>query len=227
MAAPVVTGIVGLLVEEFRLRGYGPAGYTPPASLVKAILIHTAQDLGRSGPDYMYGWGLVDARAAVELIEKDYAGGRWVRFGYETLAPGQSLTWPVSLNAPQNLRVTIAWADPAGAPNTGGEDNPTPALVHDLELRIIGPDGTVYEPYRLDPTYPDATAARGPNHVDNVEMVEIAGAAAGTYIVKVSHSGALSAPQPFAIVFGIPKGSSSGGGGRGRRGGWPRWRRWR
>ena len=38
---------------------------------MKAILIHTAFDLGNPGPDYQFGWGALDAQAAVDLVIAD------------------------------------------------------------------------------------------------------------------------------------------------------------
>ena len=64
MAAPVVSGITALIIEEFRKQ----TGIDPLPSTVRAILINTALDLGNTGPDYTYGFGKVDARAAVDAV---------------------------------------------------------------------------------------------------------------------------------------------------------------
>src|SRR4029079_6653957 len=67
-AAPVVTGLAGWLFEAF-----GDAG-TPvtaiPPERIKAIIIHTAKDIDRVGPDYNTGYGLVQAPAAVRIAQE-------------------------------------------------------------------------------------------------------------------------------------------------------------
>ena len=37
------------------------------SSLLKALLIHTADDLGNVGPDYKFGWGLINVKAAADV----------------------------------------------------------------------------------------------------------------------------------------------------------------
>lgn len=56
MSAPHVAGIVALMIEANRK-------LTP--AQVESILVKTAKDRGRKGKDHEYGYGLVDAHAAV------------------------------------------------------------------------------------------------------------------------------------------------------------------
>src|SRR3569832_2983408 len=72
MAAPVVSGAIALLVERYRAV---TGGVTPTPQLIRALLAETAVDLGFLGPDYAYGWGLMDARAALEVIDVDEGSG--------------------------------------------------------------------------------------------------------------------------------------------------------
>ncbi|MCA9771652.1 MAG: S8 family serine peptidase [Myxococcales bacterium] len=58
-STPTVTGIVGLLVEA-------NPDITPEE--VRQLLKDTAVDLGDAGPDNKYGWGFVDAYAAVQAV---------------------------------------------------------------------------------------------------------------------------------------------------------------
>ncbi|WP_329858719.1 autotransporter domain-containing protein [Stenotrophomonas hibiscicola] len=57
MAAPHVTGALGLLFERFP--------YLDSAQ-VRDVLLTTARDLGAPGIDEIYGWGLMDLRKAIE-----------------------------------------------------------------------------------------------------------------------------------------------------------------
>ncbi|HEL4830652.1 TPA: autotransporter domain-containing protein [Stenotrophomonas maltophilia] len=57
MAAPHITGALGLLFERFP--------YLNNAQ-VRDVLLTTARDLGDPGVDEIYGWGMVDLRKAIE-----------------------------------------------------------------------------------------------------------------------------------------------------------------
>lgn len=209
MSGPTATGAVGLLIHHMRNSGYG-AAYRPPLSLVKALLIQTAEDLGTAGPDYQFGYGNLDARAAADLIAAD--AGAFSRLKHETLANGGSFSFTITLGAPADIRVTLAWSDLNGAANVGGLDDATPALVHDLNLRIEGPPGaTTYRPYKLNVAAPADPATTGINTVDNVEQVTIASAPAGTYTVTIDHAGSLLSPQKFSLAasHALPAGGGS------------------
>ena len=57
MAAPHVTGALGLLIERF------PYLDNPQ---IRDVLLTTAQDLGEPGVDDVYGWGLIDLKKAID-----------------------------------------------------------------------------------------------------------------------------------------------------------------
>ncbi|MEN4939215.1 autotransporter domain-containing protein [Stenotrophomonas sp. TWI1151] len=57
MAAPHITGALGLLMERFP--------YLDNAQ-VRDVLLTTARDLGAPGVDAIYGWGMVDLKTAIE-----------------------------------------------------------------------------------------------------------------------------------------------------------------
>ena len=58
MAAPHVAATAALVVAS------GVVGENPSPAAIEARLKQTAHDLGRPGPDALYGAGLVDAAAA-------------------------------------------------------------------------------------------------------------------------------------------------------------------
>ncbi|MCX5653777.1 MAG: S8 family serine peptidase [Planctomycetota bacterium] len=71
-AAPTVTGTVGLL-NELHMQIYG----TPMRSdMVRAVLCHTADDLGSVGPDFVYGWGMLNAVVAADHVAASAIQGR-------------------------------------------------------------------------------------------------------------------------------------------------------
>lgn len=197
MAAPAVTGMVALLAEQWR-RTFANANATP--AQLKALLIAGAEDLGNPGPDYTFGFGLVNAKKSVDLIRADGASGLHIR--NFTFAEGQQQSFeaPLVVDATQNLRVVLNWPDPA-IPYLGGDVFfAEKALVNDLDLRVIDPAGNVLRPYVLDVNAPNAAATKGVNGVDNIEMVEIPNATPGVYRVIASGTRVTEGPQEAVLV---------------------------
>ncbi|MBL9212134.1 MAG: S8 family serine peptidase, partial [Opitutaceae bacterium] len=200
MSAPNASGTAVLLVDYF---GEQLPGQAMRASTLKGLMIHTADDIGTAGPDYSYGWGLIDAEAAALQI-KAHAQAPTSKFIHEGLltTASPSYSFPFTWDGVNPIRATICWTDPAG-PVLTGLDNRTPALVNDLDLRITGPGGvTTHLPFVLNVNSPASAATFGDNVVDNVEQVLIAAPVAGTYTLTVSHKGVLDgAQQHFSLLL--------------------------
>ena len=71
MASPNVCGSLALLQDYYAdVHGEPMRGAT-----LKALALHTAREAGPApGPDYLYGWGLLDALAALRLVQADEEG---------------------------------------------------------------------------------------------------------------------------------------------------------
>jgi hypothetical protein len=195
MSAPAVTGMSALLVEQWR-RTFANAD--PAPAVLKTLFIAGAEDLGNDGPDYTYGFGMVNAKNSVDLIIADGGAGRRVKTA--SLAQDAMFAAPMTVTGGQNLRVVVGWSDPEVIifPSDGIA---TSALVNDIDLRVITPGGETVLPYVLDRTRPTFEATRGVNTIDNTEVVEIRNAAAGTYRVEVEGSRITAqSPQPFVLV---------------------------
>ncbi len=195
MATPNVCGTATQLLEYFRR-----FGDEPRASTMKALLIHTADDLGTAGPDYAFGWGLVNGMAAADLIAGDHRGMgvTHIREALRTDADGWlEYTYTSAGAAP--FKATLCWTDPPGTA-TSGDDDRTSKLVHDLDLRVLDPNGTLHYPFNLDYTNPGAAADREDNSRDNVEQVLISAPVAGTYTVRVRRWGSMTASQYFSLI---------------------------
>ena len=127
------------------------------------------------GPDYRHGWGLMDAQAAVTLMDDAADPTVTDVFILEDEECGGVLTLdgtPGSLLDP--IKVTLVWTDVPGAANTAGTDDRTPALMNDLDLLVVAPNGLHYYPWTLDPATPGFNASQSqPNRVDNVEQVQV------------------------------------------------------
>jgi subtilisin family serine protease len=196
MAAPNVTGTIALLAEHFENR----FGMDADGATKKGVAIHTAADAGNRGPDYAYGWGLVNAADAAVFISNAAvgAGGDTIIQGTYT---GNSLTYRFASDGTQPIKATLVWMDPPGQVHPAGVlDVRTPVLVHDLDLSITNTAGTVFHPWTLNPEIPSAPAVRtGPNRVDNVEQVLIDSPQLGVYTVRVSDFNGVS-NQAFALL---------------------------
>ncbi|MHC4497899.1 MAG: S8 family serine peptidase [Planctomycetota bacterium] len=201
MSTPNASGSAVLLLQ---LYGRLFPGQAMLASTLKGLIIHTADDLGNPGPDYSFGWGLMNAHAAADLImdhNEHPAANKIVEGLLDAANPNDSYTF--TWNGDTAIRATLCWTDPpAGA--LSGLDNPSPRLINDLDLRIIGPNGVdLYYPYVLDPVNPANPATTGDNVLDNVEQVCIESPnVPGIYTVLVEHKGTLTNyEQHYSLII--------------------------
>lgn len=194
MATPNISGSIGLLLEHQR-NLYGEVVLR--SSTMKALLLHTADDAGNTGPDYSFGWGLANFKTAAELIEENYNTGYNIR-EYE-LTDGQTISFQVYKDAAQDLKVTMVWNDPAGTPPAASLNPRDKMLVNDLDLRLD--NGTTFMPWVLDVENPGNTATKGDNITDNVEQVIISNGNEEIVTVEISHKGSLSGGSQIVSVI--------------------------
>ena len=207
MATPSTAGSAALLAQLYA-REF--SGQWMRASLLKGLLIHTADDLGTAGPDYKFGWGLINVKAAADVILAHKASlassPKLFTNSVSAAVAGQTNTFIWDGTSP--IRVTLCWTDPAGT--VQADNSRTPNLRHNLDLRVTAPDGTtVYMPYVMPfvGTWSDASmtnaAITGDNNVDNVERVDIASPTqSGVYTVTVMRDGSLySSPQAYSLII--------------------------
>ncbi|HET6723690.1 MAG TPA: S8 family serine peptidase, partial [Chitinophagaceae bacterium] len=72
-AAAVVSGTVAVMQQVY---ADSNSLVLPPASLVKAALYNSAEDIYRTGIDYKTGYGLLNSYASIKAIQnKEYDGG--------------------------------------------------------------------------------------------------------------------------------------------------------
>ncbi len=193
MASPNVTGTLLLLQQYYKIKNKR----FMKAATLKALACHTADDAGNPGPDAVYGWGLLNAKKAAEAIT---ANGLGSFISEESLQQGQTFTMTVNSNGTEPLQATIAWMDVPGTTNNGTLNDPTPALVNDLDIRIT--KGTfTYFPWGLTNNPYDNAVNNVDNRVDNIEKISIP-AASGTYTITVRHKGTLvQGPQNFSLII--------------------------
>jgi alpha-tubulin suppressor-like RCC1 family protein len=197
MASPGVTGAVNLIRKHYQNVRLAD----PSAAMLKALVIHSAREAGPNpGPDYMFGWGLMSASEAVQVVSQASTGRAVVTEG--TLEANGIYTMTVLTTGSEPLKATLVWTDPPGTPPSPSLDPPTKVLVNNLELQIADTEAmTNYLPWVLDAATPANPPRRAVNNSDNVEQVVVDPAATKTYTISVYHSGALTGgSQNFALV---------------------------
>jgi hypothetical protein len=207
MSSPNVSGSLGLLLHHRKnLFGNNPMR----ASTLKALVIHTADESGANpGPDYIFGWGLMNTLKAVQVMSTDGQAGGSKHIRELTLSQGQTIDITAISNGSQPLRATICWTDPAGTPPPPSLNPSTIMLVNDLDLRVIQ-STTTYFPWILNPSSPSAPATGGDNIRDNVEQVYIASPTAGVHTIRIMHKGLLSGGSQVVslVITGVTFDSS-------------------
>jgi subtilisin family serine protease len=199
MAAPAITGLIVLLQQHYNNLNQ----VFMKAATVRGLLCHTADEAGASkGPDYEYGWGLANGKEAAKIIS---ANGTSALILETSLNDKAVFTREVTIGTSRPLVISIAWTDPVGVgavviPVT--EDSRTPHLVNNLDLKVIDDSGTVYYPWKLDPSSLNNPATQNSdNNVDNIEKVYIENAPAGKYTIQVTHKGVLqNGTQDFSLI---------------------------
>lgn len=199
MSTPAVAGVVAQLIEDWRARGFGGANARPLPALVKGFLMHSARDQGQDGPDFIFGYGTVDARALMDLERagnNTLTGTATTRWGTDSVSQGQTDTFTIQVPAgATELKVSLAWDDaPSASASTGG-------LVNNLNLELVAPDTTIARPWVLSSVSPHLAATTGVNNLDNQEQVRVTSPQAGTWTVRVVGTTVPQGPQSYALLM--------------------------
>ncbi len=111
-ACAVVSGIAALVIEAWE-RNHASG---PRLDVLRGLLLHTARDAGRPGPDYDFGWGVADAGAAAALaLGETGRGTAFHRTGSAAAGATREFLLKVT-DGRLPLRVTLAWTDSPGTP---------------------------------------------------------------------------------------------------------------
>lgn len=191
-AAPGIAGISAQLYELYKDNNNDEL---PPSALIKAAMLNTANDAGNEGPDFKFGWGIVNGLRAGMLIEDE-------RYLSEEISQGNTNTHNVNIpSGTAQVRFMLYWSDKAATPGAN------PALVNDLDLKVKTPSNTTLLPWILDHT-PNATALDSPaepgiDRLNNMEQVLINAPAAGNYEISVEGFNIPQGPQEYFVVYEI------------------------
>jgi len=186
-ATPAVTGILGLMQDYYWQTHHNT--YMRSTTL-KGLAIHTAGPAGTEGPNTTFGWGVIHAANAADLIGRNNGGGSgFIR--ELILNNGETQSFSYTGSGSEEIAATIAWLDSAGL-----------QLVRDLDLRVYV-DGVEQLPWRLKNGAPHEPAERGDNSADNLERVNTGiNKADANVLVKVSHKGTIGSKFiPYSLII--------------------------
>ncbi len=191
-AAPGIAGVSAQLYEAY---GNLNGGALPQSALIKAALLNTANEAGNIGPDYKFGWGIVNGLRAAKVIEEN-------RYLSDDITQGATNNHTIAVpTGTTQVRFMVYWSDVQASAGAN------PALVNDLDLEVGDPIGVQRQPWILDPTPNAATldnpATTGVDHLNNVEQVLINNPVAGNYTIEVSGFNVPVGPQEYFVVYEI------------------------
>lgn len=189
-AAPSVAGLAAMLYQAFRL---AYEGENPTFAHIKAVMMNTAEDLGRSGPDYEYGYGRPNGIRALKAIRNQW-------FMEATVAHQQTNTHNIVVSpGTKQLRIMCYWFDPEGTPNASR------TLVNDLNISVQTPNGQVVLPWVLSTAvHIDSItrpAYRGIDRVNVMEQITIDYPPTGVYQLRVNGHLVPRGPQPYIVSY--------------------------
>src|ERR1700722_1223874 len=201
MATPNVTGSLYLLQEYYTK--LHPASFMRSATL-KGLAIHTADEAGPSeGPDYEFGWGLLDVLKGANVITSSFNHQTDTIIESALNSTTNTYTFTAVASGKGGLVATLSWTDPAATPVPVilALHNTTSMLVNDLDMRITTGTQT-FMPWILDPANPSNPATRGDNFRDNVEKINVDSVTPGqTYTITITHKGILArGQQAFSLL---------------------------
>jgi len=195
MATPIAAG-AATLVRQYFTDGYYPAGaateagFEPSAALLRAVLLAGAADLGEDAgegavPSNGQGFGRVDLGRSLWFAGDPTRERLWIANGDASrVGLGEALSWDVPVQQGTDLHVALAWTD---VPGVSGAAR---ALVQDLDLEVVAPDGTVYR----------GNGGRSWDRDDVEEVVHVRGAAAGNWTVRVHGANLPEGDQAFSLA---------------------------
>ncbi len=195
MATPAAAGASILVAQDYkRLTNDADIRH----DILKAILIDTAKDIGNPGPDYKAGFGMIDAKAAVDVVNSLSTKDPLININ--TVGHQKESVYEFTTLGKSNFKTTLVWIDPQANPSS----NET--LVNDLDMLLENvKTGEKFYPYTLDKDHPSLNAVQTkPNHVDNIEQIEIKNLPAGKYRLTIKGTKVITDTQEFSLVSSLP-----------------------
>ncbi|WP_415579925.1 T9SS type A sorting domain-containing protein [Flavobacterium longum] len=189
-ASPKFVGDMAILTQVYKEKN---GGTEPTSSLMRAIMMNTADDLGNAGPDFVYGFGCPNLRRSYNTINE-------VRYVTSSVSNGGTNNHTVTVPAgTKQIRAMIVWPDVAAAVNA------STAIVNNLNLVAKDPSNVSYNPWVLNSAANAATlddpATRGIDNLNTIEQVTVDNPQAGIWTLQVSGASVPSGPQTYYLVY--------------------------
>ncbi len=157
----------------------------PSPALVKAALINSAEELDEANggpgpvPNNDEGWGRITLTNIV--VANVNAAPRYYQYLDQSVLLTNSQVYSQHIfvqGADQPLKITLAYTDVPGFPGA------IPAIVNNLNLELVGPDGTLYRgnQFGAGESVPNPPS---PDTLNNVQGIYLSQPAPGDYLVRV------------------------------------------
>lgn len=190
-ATALASGIAILFEQKYK----SLFGKAPSSALARSIFINSADDLGIPQVDYVYGYGKLNAREALNTLTDN-------RYKTGVISQDQDFSFPIQVSVNQkSIKVTLVWNDPPA------QLNAAQSIVNHLDLSLVSPSGEVILPWVLS-SYPhlDSLAAPAKRKIDQlntVQQVSLENLAPGTYTVHIKGRKVQQALQDFSIAYSL------------------------
>lgn len=189
-ASPKAVGDIAILAQVYKDKN---AGIEAASSLLRAVIMNTADDLGNPGPDYIHGFGRPNLRRAYQVINSNQiiigSVANGVTNNHNIVIPSQV----------KQVRVMVVWPDVAAAVNAN------PAIVNNLNLVLRDPSLATYNPWVLNSAANvasiSAPATRGVDNLNTIEQVTVDNPVAGQWNIAVNGISVPSGPQVYYLVY--------------------------
>ena len=197
MASPAIAGNALLLQQHYENLNNS----FMKAATLKGLILHSADEAGaNNGPDYEFGWGLINAQKAAMIISNVLNQNSLIQ--ELTLNNNETKTIQIKASGNEPLKVSISWTDKASTANNGVVDDQTLKLVNDLDLRVIK-DNQTFFPWTLNPQeYWLPASNTTDNFRDNFERIDLTNPVAnGIYTIQISHKNSLDGNlQTYSLI---------------------------
>lgn len=199
MATPMVTSVFAIWQEAALAWLEKPL----KSASLRALMAHTAAQVGELVlPNHQVGWGLIDNKEGLEVLKK-VQEQEYAYLKEKALRNQEVHRYRFYYDGIGSLKVTLSWTDRAGVLRFEDVDSSDPDLIHDLDLRLIGENGKIYYPWRLERGSDGGVyVGVGDNRADNIEQIDGQGLESGTYTVEISHKSNLkNQVQSYSLLM--------------------------
>ena len=237
-STPIVSGAAAQLSHFYRTT----CNFAPTPQDLRALLVHSAKDLTWAenlndapsdtewtGPDYIFGYGLLQIDRALELVRNaitEEIDTGWIE--HRVLVNNSSQL--VGTGSEKAFKVTLVWDDPAYFTEFPPREE-TGTLHNDLDLEVIDPDGNRHMPWVLGGIEgyegdPATRVSRAPylyvldewrDHRNTIEQVVVSDVTPDlmnrTWTIRVRENAIRRGPQVYSLVseaFGAIPGTACG-----------------